>query len=156
MAGKKVKNEVYAVILAGGKGKRLKPLSTSRRPKAFLSVTKDDKSMFRRTVERIKKFVPQSHIVVVANRMHASLVKKDFLKLPKKNLILEPVSRNTAPAVALAAARLKTISADAIMAVFPTDQYIIDEAGYVDSIKEGINFARDNNALLIFTFLLFN
>ena len=70
-------SNVYAVILVGGKGKRLRPLSTDAKPKAFLSVTKDRKTMFRRTIDRAERIVDPSHIVVVANKIHAALVKKD-------------------------------------------------------------------------------
>jgi len=143
------RGQVYAVILVGGKGKRLRPLSNDSRPKAFLSVTRDRKTMFRRTLDRARLFVPEDNILVVANKAHARLVKKDFPGIERRNLILEPVSRNTAPAITLAAHELQKRQGSAIMAVLPTDQYIPDEKKYLDSIKDGINFAKDNEALVV-------
>jgi len=146
-------HKVYAVILVGGKGKRLRPLSSSARPKAFLSVTKDRKTMFTRTVDRIKKMIPASDIVIVANKLHSLLVKIDFKQLEERNLVLEPISRNTAPAIALAAFTLEKMDHDAIMVVLPADQYIkdeIDEGRYLDSIKRGLDFIETNdNAILV-------
>lgn len=156
MAGKRgqgpalrVQDNVYAVILVGGKGKRLRPLSTSRKPKAFLSVTKDYKTMFQRTIDRVSRFVRPENIVVVANKLHERLVKTDFPGIKKENLLLEPVSRNTAPAIAYAASTLMARNIDAVMVVIPTDQYIIDEGGYFDTIRIGVEFASENDALVV-------
>ncbi len=144
-----MRNKVYAVVLAGGKGKRLKPLSTASIPKAFLSITKDRKTMFRRTLDRIKALTRDKNIIVVANRAHAKLVKKDFPHIGKDNLLLEPVSRNTAPAITLAASLIKKRDGDAIMVVLPTDQYITDEENFLDPIKRGIGFIKDEPSAII-------
>lgn len=141
--------DVYAVILVGGKGKRLRPLSTDARPKAFLSVTRDRKTLFRRTLDRIRKVIPRYHILVSANASHARLVKKDFPQLTKENLLLEPVSRNTAPAIAYAASVLRGRHGSATMVVLPSDQYTRDEKKYIGAIKKGIDFVRDNKEALI-------
>lgn len=144
--------DVFVVILAGGKGRRLRPLSTDSKPKAFLSVTADKKTMFRRAIERASGLASSGNIMVVANKGHASLIARDLPRLDKGNLILEPVSRNTAPAVALASSILEKRNRDAIVVVLPTDQYIIDEPSpcaqglgeskYLAAIKRGIDFVR--------------
>ncbi len=142
-------DEVFAVILVGGKGKRLRPLSTDSRPKAFLSVTRDRKTMFRKTIDRIKKIVPQDDILVVANKRHLKLVRKDFPAIAKGNLMSEPLSRNTAPAIVLAAFVLQRRSDDPLMVVVPTDQYVINEREYLKCLKRGIRFVTDNKDVLI-------
>ena len=143
-------SNIYAVILAGGKGKRLKPLSTDLRPKAFLSVTKDKKTMFRKTVDRARRIVPETNILVVANKSHSALAEKDFPGIDRRNLLLEPVSKNTAPAIALAAFTLRERSKDAVMAVLPTDQYIAGEEKYLDAVRKGIDFvSRSGDALVV-------
>lgn len=142
-------NKVYAVVLVGGKGKRLKPLSSAKIPKAFLSVTRDRKTMFRRTLDRIECLVPERNIVVVANRLHAKLVKRDIPHIKKDNLILEPVSRNTAPAIARAALSVESRDKGAIMAVFPTDQYITEEESFLDPVRRGIEFIKKNPSAVI-------
>jgi mannose-1-phosphate guanylyltransferase len=144
-----LKENVYAVILVGGKGKRLRPLSTDERPKAFLSVTRDRKTMFAGTVGRIKRLIPQSKIVVVANRMHAGLVRRDLPGINKANLILEPVSRNTAPAVALAARAILKRDPDAVIMVLPTDHYIADEDKELDCLRRGIEFMAEKKTGIV-------
>ena len=140
---------VCAVILVGGKGKRLRPLSTSARPKAFLSITRDRKPIFARTLDRARKIVPSNRIVVVANRVHARLVKKDFPAIASGNLLLEPASRNTGPAIAYAAARIKSDFKDAVMVILPADQYIAGEARYIAAIKRGIGFTKKKKGALL-------
>ncbi|MBI4336179.1 MAG: mannose-1-phosphate guanylyltransferase [Candidatus Omnitrophica bacterium] len=139
---------VFAVILVGGKGKRLRPLSTDTRPKAFLSVMKDGRTMFKATLDRIKEIIPRENIFVSANRVHSKLVKKDFPDIPPANLILEPVSRNTAPAIGLAAMAAKKRRRDAVIVVIPSDQYVIDEKEYLDAIVKGAGFAAKENCLI--------
>lgn len=141
--------DVYAVILVGGKGRRLRPLSTGKRPKAFLSVTGDGKTMFRLTLDRIRRIVKDDNIIVVANKAHEGIVKKDFRGIKKENLILEGVSRNTAPAISLAAGEIKKRYYDGIMVVLPSDQYVINEKMYLDSVREGVGFVRDNPDVLV-------
>lgn len=137
---------VCAVVLVGGKGKRLRPLSTDARPKAFLSITRDRRTMFANTLKRIEPLIPANNVMVVANRAHVRLVRKDIPRIRKDRLILEPVSRNTAPAIALAA-RLLEASGDAdIIAVLPTDHYIPDEAKQLASLREAIALARSGKS----------
>lgn len=146
-------SDVFAVVLVGGKGKRLRPLSTASRPKPFLSITRDRKTLFKRTVERVRRIVPSGNIVVVANSAHARLVKKDLPGIEPPNLILEPVSRNTAPAITLAAFLLARKSEDAIMVILPADQYVTGEKTYLKAIKKGIDFIKNNrDQILVLAF----
>ncbi len=142
-------NSVYAVILVGGIGKRLEPLSKSSRPKPFLSVTKDNKTLLRKTVDRVIKIIPPENIISVANKAQDRLVKKSFPGILKGNLLLEKVSRNTAPAIALAALELKKRDGDAIMVVLPADHYIGNQRIYLDAIKKGIDFAVKNPKAMV-------
>jgi mannose-1-phosphate guanylyltransferase len=139
----------YAVILVGGKGKRLRPLSTDERPKAFLSVTKDRNSMFRNTVRKIQRLIPSSRIIVVANKMHAGLVRRDFPDIRKENLILEPVSRNTAPAVGFASSVIAGRDPGAIIVVLPTDHYIRDEKRQLKAIAAAIDLLRERKGAMV-------
>jgi mannose-1-phosphate guanylyltransferase len=148
MARRKFSDNVFAVILVGGKGKRLRPLSTDVRPKAFLSITRDHKTMFEKTAERISKIIPPSNIVVVANAKHANIVKKSFKGLKKENLLLEPVSRNTAPAVAFASSVLAERYGDPVLVVLPADHYITRIPKYIHALNCGITFAEKNDAIV--------
>ena len=140
---------VYAIILVGGKGKRLRPLSTDARPKAFLSITKDRKTMFAKTVERISRLIPPANIIAVANKRHAALVNKEFPKISGDNLLLEPAAKNTAPAIMLAVSTLARRVKDAILVILPTDQYIAGEDEYLVCVKRGIDFVKSNKNAII-------
>ncbi len=142
-------NNVYAVILVGGIGKRLEPLSKPSRPKPFLSVTKDRKTIFAKTIARIKRVLPMENIVVVANKRQARLIKKSRPKIVKGNLLLEKVSKNTAPAIALASLELKKRSHDAVVVVLPADHYIGNERVYLNTIKKGVDFVKGNPRALV-------
>jgi mannose-1-phosphate guanylyltransferase len=145
------RSDVYAVILVGGKGKRLRPLSTDERPKAFLSITRDRRSMFANTLRRTVRVVPRQNVFVVANRLHERLVRRDFPGMPRGNLILEPVSRNTAPAVALAVRAIYERDRNAFVAVMPTDHYIRDERSQAACAKAALEFMRGHrDAILVF------
>ncbi len=139
---------IYAVILVGGRGKRLRPLSTDIKPKAFLSIARDGKTMFGRTVECISRMIPESNIVVVANASHSGLVKTNFKGIKRENLLLEPVSRNTGPAVACASSALNARDADAVLVVLPADHYVTRIKDYLKVLKCGIDFAEKNEAVV--------
>jgi len=142
-------DHVYAVILVGGKGKRLRPLSTHKRPKPFLSVTSDRKTMFRKAFERACKIVPRDRVIVVANRAHARLVAADAPEIDTRNILAEPVSRNTANAIALAAIDIEIRDPSAIMVVIPADHYIDAQEKFVETIRRAIALAvRQKNALV--------
>ena len=147
--GPGARGQVYAVILVGGIGKRLQPLSRPSRPKPFLSVTKDNKTIFRKTVDRVKKIIPKENITVVANASQARLVKKSFPNISKENLVLEKVSRNTAPAIALAALKLKKKDPHATMVVLPADHYIGGQKTYLNTVKKGIDFVGKNPEAIV-------
>lgn len=150
MACKEAVRRTYAVILVGGKGKRLRPLSTGLRPKAFLSVARNRKTMFGNTLSRIGKLIPPERIVVVANRAHSGLVRKDLPEAvaSRENIILEPVSRNTAPAIALAGRLLMRRDKDAVMLVLPADHHVPDRGGERRALKKGIDFVANNDNVI--------
>ena len=135
-------SDIYAVILVGGRGKRLRPLSTALRPKAFLSVTKNRETMFRGTVDRILKLVDPGNIVVVANKKHCALVKRDLPEASWKNILLEPIPRNTAPAAALAARHIAELDRNAVMVVIPADHYVPDAAKETVSLGLAVDFLK--------------
>lgn len=149
MKSKSNMDNVYAVILVGGIGKRLQPLSKPSRPKPFLSVTKDRKTIFAKTIARIRKTLPMENIIVVANKKQAHLIKKGSPKILKRNLLLEKASKNTAPAIALASLELNKRSGDAVIVVLPADHYIGNERVYLNTLKRGIDFVKSNSRALV-------
>src|SRR5574341_1027068 len=116
-------DHAFAVVLAGGRGERFWPLTTGARPKAFLRLVGDE-SLLQATVRRARLVLPWDRIVVVAGRAHADLVSEQLPELPKGNLLLEPVGRDTAAAVGLTSLALERRDPAAVMAVLPADHHI--------------------------------
>ncbi len=119
---------VCAVIMAGGVGTRFWPRSREKSPKQFLEII-GKKTMIQTTVERLDKFVRIQDIFVVTNKVQQSLVKKQIPELPEENIIIEPVGRNTAPCIGLAAMHVMKLDPNAVMVVLPSDHLIqkVDE-----------------------------
>ncbi len=113
---------MYVVILAGGGGTRLWPLSKQERPKPFLPLV-DGRSLLQHTVDRIAPLVETADIFCVADRRYGQLIRD---QVPKIGLIVEPAGRNTAAAIALAGAVIDRVD-DEVMVVLPADHWIADE-----------------------------
>lgn len=116
-------NHTYAVIMAGGGGTRLWPLSRRNSPKQALKLIGEN-SLFQSTVERLEGFFPLERILVVTVTEQAEMLKAQAPDLPDENFLLEPAPRGTASVVGFAATILHHRDPDAIMAVFPADHFI--------------------------------
>ena len=133
---------MYIVILAGGAGTRFWPLSRKLRPKQLMSVF-GGKSMLQRTVERILPLKPQG-ILVITNALQAAetVAQLDYLHDASIEVIAEPVGRNTAPAIALAACIIARRDSAAVMAVLPADHYIRDEETFRGTLLRAQSLAQ--------------
>ena len=138
---------MYAVILAGGGGTRLWPLSRRARPKPFLPLL-GDRSLFQATVARIAPLIPPENVHVVADQRHLPLVTQQAAQLIGRKLIGEPFGRNTAAAVALAALAIQQ-AADDVMVVLPADHWISDEAGFRAALAEAGRAAADGSLVTL-------
>lgn len=96
---------LYALILAGGKGTRLYPLSRSENPKQFLKVI-NNKSFLRATVDRIKPLVNNDNIYIVTNEEYMDKIYKELPEIKKENIFAEPYNRETATCIGLSAVKL--------------------------------------------------
>ncbi|MFU8773264.1 MAG: sugar phosphate nucleotidyltransferase, partial [Anaerolineales bacterium] len=119
----------YAVIMAGGGGTRLWPLSRKERPKQMLRLI-DERSLFQTSVERLKGLFPAERILVVTVADQAKEFQKQYPHIPEQNYILEPSPRGTASVVGLAAVALKSRDPQAVMAVLTSDHYIGNEGRF--------------------------
>ena len=119
---------MYVVILAGGGGTRLWPLSRPELPKPFLPLL-GDSSLIQHTATRVEPLVDAASIYVVTEERLTDLVRAQLPQLPPGNVIGEPIGRNTAPAIALAVAAIDRPD-DEVMLVLPADHEIVDEAGF--------------------------
>ena len=129
----------YAVILAGGGGTRLWPASRRRRPKQFLPLAPGGQSLLAATVGRVRPLVPVARILVVTAAAQVDRVREAVPELPVANVVVEPVGRNTAPAIALAARELEHRGVgDAVMAVLASDHLVRDEAAYAAAFRAAV------------------
>ena len=117
-------------------------------PKQFLDILGTGKSFIRSTYERFLPLVPKENFLVVTNRAYRSLVMEHIPELDPEQILCEPIGRNTAPAIAYAAHRLRKKCADARMIVTPSDHLILNEAEFQVAINECLEFVADHDALM--------
>ncbi len=140
----------YAVIMAGGSGKRLWPLSTRNTPKQILPLF-NGQSLLRLCFDRISGIFKPENILVITNDEYADGIRRDIPELPVDNVICEPVGRNTANAIGLAATIIELKDKDALMAVFSADQLIDSIEKLQVAIQAAINYiAAYPNSLFTF------
>jgi mannose-1-phosphate guanylyltransferase len=140
-------DNTFVVIMAGGKGERFWPLSTEDVPKPFINVM-GESSLIQLTVERAMKIIPVSRICIVLGKKHLAIARKQLPALSLENFIIEPEGRDTAPCIGLAAMTVRNRNNKAIMVILPADHYVPDVAGFVRTIKAGINVAKKGDYLV--------
>jgi mannose-1-phosphate guanylyltransferase len=140
-------SQAYVVIMAGGRGERLWPLSTPERPKQFLSLF-DNRTMLQQTVDRVLPLVPLERILIVTSAEHVALVHEQLPELPLGNVVGEPAGRGTAACVALAALMIQKASPRAVMVALPADHIIGDVDGFRQLMRRAIAIAAPGNHLV--------
>ena len=125
-----------ALIMAGGRGTRFWPLSTDEKPKQFLNLV-SERSMLQMTVDRLKGIVDEDKIFIITGKSYEELVKNQVPNIPSENIILEPLGRNTAPCIALAAMIINKRFKDANLIILPADHLIVDVEKFKEIIKRG-------------------
>jgi mannose-1-phosphate guanylyltransferase len=136
----------FAVIMAGGRGERLWPLSTPERPKQFLRLG-GQQTMLQETVSRISPLIPEENIYVVTLKEFRGLVLEQ-LAIPKENVIAEPLGLNTAPCVGLAAVMLEAKDPQGVMIVLPADHAIKETERFLEILKRAIKVASTGDYLI--------
>ncbi|HPS55182.1 MAG TPA: sugar phosphate nucleotidyltransferase [Sedimentisphaerales bacterium] len=133
----------YAVIMAGGTGKRLWPLSRVKRPKQVLKIL-DGETLLRRCYQRLSPMFDNRNIIVLTNSQYVDTVRKNLPEVPYNNVIAEPAVRDTAGAIGLAATVLTKYDPEATMAVVTADQLIEPAEVLQNAIKKAIKFVNQN------------
>ena len=131
----------YAVIMAGGRGERFWPCSRLKRPKHLLPIV-GDSSMLAQTLDRLESLVPDENIFVLTNQEQIEEARRLCPDLAPEQFIAEPIGRDTAPAVALAAMIVKKKDPNAVFAVLPADHVIHDKVHYQEVLKSAFEAAR--------------
>jgi len=138
----------FAVIMAGGTGKRLWPLSRESRPKQVLKII-DGNTLLRGCFQRINALFDHRNIIVLTNKGYSDLVRDNLPEIPYDNVISEPEVRDTAGAIGLAAAVLSRFDPEATMAVVTADQVIKPFDVFNRALEDGMNFVEENPDALV-------
>ena len=138
---------MYCVIMAGGRGTRFWPASRKNNPKQLLNIV-GNSTMLQMTVDRFQKMKNVEDIFIVTNKDLAPKINKMINGVKKKNIIIEPSGKNTAPAIGLAALKIKSIREDAVMGVFPADHLVIGAQKFAKTVRSAIQISNKNNALV--------
>ncbi|MBU3126868.1 mannose-1-phosphate guanylyltransferase [Clostridium tagluense] len=137
-----------ALIMAGGKGTRFWPLSTAEKPKQFLKLISED-TMIQMSVKRLQKLIPIERIFIVTGKRYIDIVREQLPNLPNRNIIIEPVGKNTAPCIALSAFHINKIYGDATIAVLPSDHLITDEENFLEVLNSAHEFVDKNEEAIV-------
>lgn len=138
----------HIVIMAGGVGNRLWPLSTEELPKQFVDVLGCGRSLLQLTVDRFQGICPPDNVWVVTSEKYAEVVKEQLPMLPDGNILKEPCRRNTAPCIAYAAWKIKKRDPSANMVVTPSDHFVADIQEFRRVIKSALGFVNGSDAIL--------
>jgi mannose-1-phosphate guanylyltransferase len=139
---------LYAVIMAGGSGTRLWPLSRRDYPKQALKLI-GERTMFQHAVDRLAPLFPFERVRVVTNATLAAALGDQVPELPPENFIIEPAGRNSAPAAGLAAVHLLRGDPDAVMVSLTADHYIVDTGGFRDALQAAARVASDGTIVTL-------
>jgi mannose-1-phosphate guanylyltransferase len=139
--------DLYAVVMAGGIGSRFWPRSRERSPKQVLEIIGSGSMIFN-TVMRIRSVIPPERIFVVTHKLHRDIIHQQVPFLPAENLLTEPLGRNTAPCIGLAAQWINQRNPDAVMIVLPADHIIRDEKEFLNVLRRSASVAHDSDALV--------
>jgi len=138
----------HAVILAGGVGTRLWPLSRQKQPKQFQKLI-GNKTLVQETFERLVKVVKADNIWVVTNEAYRDLVTDQLPALPEENILVEPLGRNTAPAIALAVLNIVRRDPEAKIGSFAADHFVGRPAAFAQAAQAGFEFIQAKPEYLV-------
>ena len=140
-------SKTYAVIMAGGVGTRFWPRSRERSPKQFLEILGGG-TMIENTLSRLKPLVDPNDMYVVTNRVQAEMVKRLVPGMLPSNVLAEPIGRNTAACIGLAALWIHRVDPDGVMVVSPADHIVQNTEEFIRILKLAVRVAHEKDALV--------
>ncbi len=138
----------YALILAGGRGTRFWPRSRRAQAKQVLKIF-GERSLIQATVDRLSPLIPSERLWVLTNEHLRDEIVRQLPSIPRRQILAEPVQRNTAPAIGLAAHILHSIDRDAVMGVFPSDHVIANSRRYLQFARAGFRAAAEGKIVVL-------
>ncbi len=138
----------YCLIMAGGMGTRFWPVSRRRHPKQFLDVLQRGRTLYQDTVARAARLVPADHIYVVTNEEYQELAHRQAPEIPLRNILGEPMMRNTAPAIAYGIYKIHVHDPHARVFILPADHYIHPDKAFAADIGKSLEMADTYEGIL--------
>jgi len=138
----------FVIIMAGGTGTRLWPVSTSKKPKQFHDLLGVGKTLLQMTYERFLAKFPKENIYIVTNKEYEDLIHEQIEGLGSQQLLLEPYKRNTAPCIAYAVYKIASKNPDASMVIAPADHLIMKEDIFHQSVAVALDSSSKNDQLI--------
>src|SRR5213595_3443912 len=147
MKSKSAPKDRFVIIMAGGRGERFWPVSREKTPKQLLSLL-GNRSFLQQAVDRVLPLVPIKNVLIITNEAQAPEVRKQLPKLPKDNVVAEPIGRDTCAAVTLGAALVGARSTTGVMAVLPADHVIPEEKKFLQVLSDAFDLASRGQAII--------
>ncbi len=134
--------------MAGGVGSRFWPVSTQNFPKQFHDMLGTGETLLQKTFSRLSLLIPSKNIFILTNEGYNDLVFQQLPEVTKRQVVLEPAMRNTAPCILYASLKIKKENPDALMIVAPSDHWIEDENAFTKNAQQSFDFCSQNDALM--------
>jgi mannose-1-phosphate guanylyltransferase len=144
----KNKQNLYAVIMAGGVGSRFWPVSTLDNPKQFHDMLGTGKSLLQQTYHRLLALIPNENILISTNNRYKNLVKKQLPNIRDLQLVLEPAMRNTAPAILYSALKIYQKNPEALILIAPSDHWIDKEPTFITDLEIAFTACESQDILM--------
>lgn len=138
----------YVVIMAGGVGTRFWPMSTTAHPKQFIDVMGVGKTLIQQTFDRFRDFCPVENIFVVTGEAYRNLVLEQLPDMLPDRVLCEPHRKNTAPCIAYASYKIRSINPNAVMVVAPADHVVLKQEVFTRVIRQAAEAASMNDCLI--------
>jgi mannose-1-phosphate guanylyltransferase len=140
--------DYYAILMAGGVGSRFWPISTQNFPKQFHDMLGTGETLIQKTFNRLSKLIPEENIFILTNERYNDLVHEQLPTVTKRQVVLEPAMRNTAPCILYAALKIQKENENALMIVAPSDHWIEDEHAFSNNIQTAFDYCSAHDALV--------
>ncbi|WP_188375243.1 mannose-1-phosphate guanylyltransferase [Winogradskyella haliclonae] len=140
--------DYYAILMAGGVGSRFWPVSTQDFPKQFHDMLGTGDTLIQKTFNRLASLIPEENIFILTNERYNDLVYRQLPSVTKRQVVLEPAMRNTAPCILYASLKIHKENPDAVMIVAPSDHWIEDENAFTQNVRQAFEYCSNNDALM--------
>ena len=141
-------NHNHIVIMAGGVGSRIWPMSVENKPKQFIDVLGVGRSLLQLTYDRFKGLCPNENVWIVTNKKYDAWIKEQLPEVPAENILLEPCRRNTAPCIAYVSWHIKAKDPKANLLITPSAHIVMDTAEFRRVITQCLKFTSETDAIL--------